>query len=285
MHNEIFYTNKNINEIKIALFSDLHYYPHYNQNILNKITKQIIKNKPNYIAITGDILDSSDITEFDELKEFLIHLSNIAPIFIVLGNHDEKRGYSNNWHYEPNNAFIEFLKRQKNIYYLDDTKYIDKENNICIYGYNLSYHYYEEVDEEYNVFVEETNQLKESLNNNTYNITLLHTPINIFRFLKENKNHNLNKSDLLLFGHMHNGGLPFIITYPLNKIFKTSRSIMSPINKLFPKYAQGRVYKEKVDAYIYEGISKLSRSTKLFHYLDFIFQKNVEFITIKKSSK
>ncbi len=284
MHNEVFETNKNISEIKIALLSDIHYYEGYNLKIFNKIIKQITNTKPNYVCIAGDILDTSDTTEITPLKEFLTTLSNICPIIAVLGNHDEKKGYMGEWSYEPNNALRDFLNTSKNIYLLDDTRYIDKDNNICFYGYNLSYHYYEVTDEDYKVFEEETNKLKETLNNDTYNITLIHTPINIFKYLKEN-NTELSKTNLILAGHMHNGGIPFIITHTINKLFKSSRSLFSPLKKFFPKYAQGRVYNEKVDAYIYEGLSKLSHSTRLFHYFDFIFSKNIEIITIKKSSK
>lgn len=284
MHNEIFTTTKEIKNITIALFSDLHFYPEIKKSILDKITTQIKIRKPDYIAITGDILDSSDITNIEVLKTFLIELSKISKIIVVLGNHDEKKGKMGKWSYEKNNALVDFLNTQNNIYLLNDNTYIDNDKNICFYGFNLSYHYYEVKDEEYNTFTKEVNELHTELNPNTYNITLFHSPINIYKFIKENNNHNLSKSDLILSGHMHNGALPFIITHPLNKLFKTSRSLMSPLKTLFPKYAQGRIYKEKADGYVYEGITKLSNSTRLLHKLDCLFQKNVEFITIKKDS-
>ena len=37
MHNETFYTKKNIEDIKIALISDIHYYKNFNQKTLNKM--------------------------------------------------------------------------------------------------------------------------------------------------------------------------------------------------------------------------------------------------------
>ena len=281
MHNETFTTNNNIKEITIALFSDLHYNNNYKIKILNKIKKQIQDTKPDYIAITGDILDSTDIEDINPLKEFLIELSKISKIIVVLGNHDEKKGKIGNWSYEINKSFIDFLNTQNNIVLLNDSKYIDKDNNICFYGFNLSYYYYETTDELYSVFIKEINELKEELNDNTYNITLLHSPINIYKFLKENPNHFLNKTDLILSGHMHNGGLPFIITHPLNKLFKTNRSLVSPLKTILPKYSQGRIYKEKVDGYVHEGIIKLSKSSRL-SILDNLYQKNIKTITIKK---
>ena len=60
MFKEIFYTKKDIKDTKIAIIADIHYYDDYNNKILDKITKQIIKAKPNYLIIAGDILDRSN---------------------------------------------------------------------------------------------------------------------------------------------------------------------------------------------------------------------------------
>ena len=279
MHNEVFYTHKKINKTKIALISDIHFYTEYKDKIFCKIIKQMEKNKPNYIVVAGDILDSSNITDIKRLVSFFKDLAKIAPTIFVKGNHDEKTGHMNNWYYQENQLLLKELDALDNVYFLDDNIYQDK--NITFYGFNLSYKHYECYDESYDNFCEEVNKLKCCIPSNTFNITLLHTPINIYNFIKNNKKHNLSKSDLILSGHMHNGCLPFFISYPLNKIFKTSRSLISPNKTLFPKYAQGRVYGEQ-EGYIYEGISKLSHSTKIFHKLDWIFPKNVEFLIIEE---
>ena len=279
MHNETFYTNKNIDDIKIALISDIHYYQKYKDKIFCRLLKQIKNNQPNYITIVGDILDSSNINDINRLINFFKDLSNIAPVIFVKGNHDEKTGYMHNWYFQENQLLIKELNKLKNVHFLDDTIYQDK--NITFYGFNLSYNYYECEMESYKCFCDEVSKLKCCIPKDTYNITLIHTPINIYNFLKENKKHHLNNSDLILSGHMHNGCLPFIISHPLNKLFKTSRGLISPNRSLFPKYAQGRVYEEH-EGYIYEGVTKLSHSTKYFHNFDIFFQKNVEFITIKK---
>ncbi len=281
MHNEIFYTNKNIKNIKIAVLSDIHYYPDFNQKTFDKIIKQIKENKPDFIAIVGDILDSSDTENLDKLKNFLTTLADIATTLVSTGNHDEKKGAMKNWTSNKNNKFINMLNSIHNLYYLNDTTFTI--NNITFYGFNLSYNYYEVDEENYETFCKEVNNLKCNLNEENYNITLCHSPINIYKFIKENPNHNLNKSNLILSGHMHNGCLPFIISHPINKIFKSSRGLVSPARTLFPKYAQGRIYER--DGYVYEGVTKLSHSTKIFHKFDFLFQKKVEFLTIKTQEK
>lgn len=282
MHNELFKTNKNINDIKIALLSDIHYHPEFNTKIFNSLLKQIKKNKPNYICIAGDILDNTNIKKIDTLIIFLQEIATIATTLIVLGNHDIKCGEPKHWKHLENNLFINEIKKIDNLYLLEDKMYIDNDNNISFYGFNLSYNYYEKTDEDYNIFVEEVNKLNCKFPENTYNITLLHTPINIYRFILLNNNHPLSKTDLILSGHMHNGCLPFTFSYLLNKLFKSNRGIISPLRELFPKYSHGKIKNIK-DGYIYEGITKFSKSTKSFHMLDNFYRKRIEIITIKKT--
>jgi predicted MPP superfamily phosphohydrolase len=281
MYNEIFYTNQNIKETKIAIISDIHFNDKYNRKIFTKIHKQISKLKPNYITIVGDILDTSNTTNLDDLHTFLISLSKISTTLVVLGNHDEKAGSMHNWTYEKNEKLIEILNNIENLYFLNDKTYTD--NNITFYGFHLSYNHYEIQRETYESFVNELKNIECNINKNNYNITLFHSPINIYTYIKNNPKHNLNNSDLILSGHMHNGCLPFTISYILNKLFKCSRGIISPTRKIFPKYAQGRIYER--DGYVYQGITKLSHSAKLFHYFDFLFQKKVQLLTIKPNKK
>lgn len=280
MHNEIFKTKKDIKETKIALFSDLHYYQGYNQKILDRLLKQTQEANPNYICIAGDVLDYSSVSDFNILFTWLEKISNIAPVLVVLGNHDEKNGNMGHWKSKKNKEYIKGLNELKNVYLLDNKT--NTFNDISFYGFNLSYQYYEETHENYKSFIEEVKDLNPQFKDNTYNIILFHSPINIYKYIEENPKHPFNKCDLILSGHMHNGCLPYIISHPINKIFKTSRSIISPLRKVFPDYSHGRLYNKVKDGYIYEGICKFSKSTRLFHKLDFIYQKNIQIITLKK---
>ena len=280
-HSETFYTTKNINNIKLAIFSDLHYYDGFKLKTLDKITKQVTNAKPDYICIVGDIVDESRKMNLSPLTEFLNTISSIAPIICVLGNHDEKSGSLWHWKYARNNNLIKELKKVKNLHLLEDNIYQD--NNITFYGFNPSFEYYEKYDETYESFCKEVDELNVSLTNDTYNILLIHSPQNIYRYLKDHPNHELNKVDFILSGHMHNGCLPFWISHILNKVFKSNRGIMAPQKTLFPDLAHGIVKRNK-DGYIYEGITKLANSTRKFHYFDFLFSKNIEIINIKKSN-
>lgn len=282
MHNETFYTTKDIKNFKIAIISDIHYYPEYKEKIFNKIIKQMKDNHPDYITVTGDILDSSGTTDLCRLENFFKSLASITKTFVVIGNHDEKKGHMHKWSNFHNEILINMLKSIDNLYFLNDNSITI--NNITFYGFNLSYHHYEVVDETYESFCEEIKNIHPNLSDSTYNIVLFHSPINIYKYIKANPNENIAKSDLILSGHMHNGCLPFIISHPLNKLFKTSRGLISPARTLFPKYAQGKIY-DTPNGYIYEGITKLSKSTMFLHNFDSLFQKNVQFLTIKQKGK
>lgn len=280
MHKEVFKTKKNIKDFKMAIFSDLHYYPGYPEKDLNKIINQIKKSNVDYITIVGDILDSSNYTELDQLKNFLTTLASIAPTIVIIGNHDEKDGYRHHWNKNPNKELINVLKSINNLHYLEDNNY--EINNINFYGFKLSYEYYD-TKEPYDKFSEEIKEIHPNLKKDNYNILLIHSPINIYNYLKNNKESNLNETDLILSGHMHNGCVPFWITNIFNKLFHTTRSLISPTRKKFPKYSQGRVYER--DGYIYQGISKLSKSSKkFFHFFERFYRINITIIEIKKTS-
>jgi predicted MPP superfamily phosphohydrolase len=285
MHKEIFQSTKLNNDITIALLSDIHYYKGYNPKILNKIILQIEKTKPNYICIPGDIVDRSGINNIDckTLFNWLEEIAKTAPVLISLGNHDIKDGGRRKWKYNCNPEYINGLKKLKNVYLLEEnTKEFD---NISFYGFNLSYDYYETDDEKYETFEKEVKDLNPNFNKKDYNVILFHSPINIYKFIKNNKNHPFNYCDLILSGHMHNGCLPYWFSHLINKLFKTSRSIISPLRTIFPKYSHGKIYNDIKDGFVYEGLNKLSKCTRKLHKFDFIYSKNIQLLTIKKSTK
>ena len=281
MKEEIFYTKKDIKDTKIAIIADIHYCPNYNEDILKNIYKQLLKAKPQYLVVAGDILDRSNY-KYEGLIEFFKKISKEMTIIVIFGNHDnyietkEKKvieGY--------NKEFIEELLKIDNTYLLRDKKKII--DNICFYGFDLSFYHYIKDKESYNSFCQEITKFKTNLDPNNYNITIIHSPVNIYKYIKRNPDCNLAKSDLIISGHTHNGVLPYWFSNIINKIFKTNRSLASPYRFLFPKYAQGRVYKP-VDGIIYEGIKKLSHSSGFLHHFDFIFHKKIKLITIKKKT-
>ena len=133
--------NKNINT-KIVHISDIHFAHKYNIKRLEMIKNKIKQIKPNYICITGDLIDLYDVVEdtnYPELKEFINDLSEIGKVIISVGNHEYIKMIENGY---SNTENIEWLKqlKSKNIIILDNEIY--EENNISFIGYNPDYEYY-----------------------------------------------------------------------------------------------------------------------------------------------
>jgi len=279
MKEEVFYTKKNIKDIKIAIIADIHYCPNYNNKNLNKIANQLLSAKPQYLIVAGDILDRSNY-DYQGLINFFQTINKEMTIIVVLGNHDnyiEKKDKTIIEGY--NESFIQELKQLENTYVLNDEKILI--DNICFYGFNLSFNHYMIDKESYSSFCEQIPKLNPSLEDKNYNITIVHSPVNIYKYIQNNPQTNLAKSNLIISGHTHNGCLHYWFTNILNKAFKTNRSLVSPYHFLFPKYAQGRVYKP-IDGIIYEGVVKLSKSSGILSKFDFIFSKRIKIITIKR---
>ncbi len=89
-------------EVRWALLSDTHipedvndnyreFYPHRN---LEKIVPQIIANAPDAVAITGDLARlTGRLGDYANLKKLLTPLAKETPVFMALGNHDDRDNF------------------------------------------------------------------------------------------------------------------------------------------------------------------------------------------------
>lgn len=274
IHNE--QTTKDITIIHIA---DIHFNDNTKEKTLNKIKEEIYKNNPDYIVITGDLIDNPDIVKnkikIKKLLVFLTDLSNIAKIIISLGNHDVFK--------DSDYKFFSNLNDLKNIYVLNNESYQDEF--IYISGFTLPMNYY------YNITRKESTEvLIEHLKNNRKLITnlpkskpkisLIHSPINI---PEDNVLKILKEYDLILSGHTHNGMVPDF----LSKLFKNNTGIIAPNKSFFPLIAKGKIEKyinnKLITIIINGGITKLSKhSAKNLSKLNFIYNISINKIIITK---
>ena len=97
---------------------------------------------------------------------------------------------------------------------------------VTVLNGEWEFKYYEKDDENFESFEEEMKDKNPNFNNNNYNITLFHSPLNIYKYIEKYPNHPLNNTDLILSGHMHNGCIPYLFTKPFNKILKSSISLI-----------------------------------------------------------
>ena len=131
----IVYNNNAKKDIIIIHLSDIHFNINTKANDLEKITNLVNKIKPDYIMITGDLIDEPSITKNNKIKELVSFLSNIAKttkVMIAIGNHDvlSKNDY----------RFFNKLNDLYNIYVLNNTSYQDEF--IYVTGFTLPNEFY-----------------------------------------------------------------------------------------------------------------------------------------------
>lgn len=267
---------------KIALFSDIHYDKDYDIMIFTKIINNLKENNPNFICISGDIIDYSSMIEeecIDKLKDFIKQLSLIAPTIVTLGNHDISNRIKNKrikGNIKAINEWFLNLNKIENVYYLYNKSII--RNELCFTSYNPPHEYYGIGQEDAKLFasnIDEEINLKPSY----YNILLCHSPISVFKTEVLKKSKELKKVNLILSGHMHNG-LVF-------KLFdkKGNVGLISPTKTLFPKYARGlsskMLEKKQIYLVVSGGVVKLSNTnSKLLSRFNKFYPISVDYINI-----
>lgn len=261
-------------DITFIHIGDIHYNETTSTKKLEYIKYAIEDAHPDYIFITGDLLDRPKITKNKEkiklLVSWLNSLGNIAKVFISLGNHDIIL--------EEDYKFFNKLNDINNIYVLNDQSYEDE--NVFISGFTLPTNYYYNIEKH-----EDEDALLETLQNNfnlvtnlpkkKYKVALIHSPI----LLSEKKViEKLKEYDLILSGHMHNGLIPRI----LDKIIKNNYGLISPDKRFFAKNTRGKIKTKYYTIIITGGITKLSpSSTKILSKLNGLYPISINKITVK----
>lgn len=268
-------TNK-LNKLTIVHLSDIHFHHTYNKKRFDIILENILKLNPNYICITGDIVDNRYVldNEIDRktIIDFIKKLSEIASVILVLGNHEmEYHGYKTidmKKYYE----IKEHFKKIDNVIVLDNKTYIN--DNINFIGYNPPLNHYKNKEKDMNILVDDFNNQEFNINPNSYNILLIHTPKDLFKENVYNKLNNFKNIDLILSGHTHGGLIP-------NNI-KGHFGLISPGKQLFPKNVRGILIKENQTLIISSGIIKLSHASSIFRYFNNIYNMQINEIIITK---
>ena len=88
----IFYRQDVKKDINIVILSDLHLSKKFPMLVLDFLIKQLKEQNPHYIFLLGDLVDQPNYLKNEIVSEslfkFIKSISAIAPVFIVLGNHD-----------------------------------------------------------------------------------------------------------------------------------------------------------------------------------------------------
>ncbi len=247
------YTYSNKFKKKILLFSDIHYYSKKDKKVLDNLL-EISKNiKPDYICITGDIIDTNPIFNPEILINFFNDLTNFTKVIICLGNHDVK---NQDREYVYDTKLWNQIKKT-GCHILDNECYSD--GKITFLGITLPFSFY---------LNKEVDDISDFLNDklkSKADVILIHSPLIL-------NNSVLPDKFLYLYGHMHGGLVPEF----LRPIFK-NRGLISPRKKLFPDYVYGFI-KEK-NTIISGGVQIISPLNS-YQFLKYFYKGEVVIIDI-----
>ena len=273
--------SKKINNITIAFLSDIHYDENFDINLEKQIIEKVKLMVPNYIIITGDIIDKACFLdeEFnkDKLVNFIKKLSFITKTFFILGGHDLEDKKEQNYE-KYKKIWHKIFDNKENISLLDNDIYTD--NNVNIIGITLDYEYYRKKPyENVSLIINELKKDKYKVSSTKYNILLLHSPRRILTKKAIDNIPLLSNIDLVLCGHMHDGVLPKFL-----KWLPTSIGLISPHKTPFPRYARGMAHKKinnDIFLIVSSGVTKISNSTpKFIQKLKWGYDNDIECIKV-----
>jgi uncharacterized protein len=179
------YTDRVSDNTSIVLLTDIHLDALNKKKLPNKIVPLTNELNPDFVFITGDLVDSSDLTQSD--FDWIANIN--APVFFVNGNHESHTGIRDD----------DLLENAKMVILKDRTVEFNTEFTITGRDYGTS---------------RNVSTLIDDLDKERFNILLSHVPIT-FEDISE------SNIDLVLSGHTHAGQLfPFNLIvgaiYPLN---------------------------------------------------------------------
>ncbi len=213
------YDSKVKKKLKVCFVSDLH-----NYSCTPKFYEDIKEFAPDVILCGGDTITATKGRKQDRAYYFLKELSEIAPTYTALGNHEYRAKIYPEVY---GTMYDEFAAKTKeyNIPILSNSFHYFEENNIKVSSADIDRTFYKRF-KVYHMDDDYIESLIGKLEDDKYNILLAHNP-DYFKY------YNAYGSDLILSGHVHGG----LIRLPL------LHGVAHPGIRFFPKYSGG-VYDE-----------------------------------------
>ncbi len=224
--------------LRVLLLADLHNSDYKDNHA--KMLEDINALKPDCIVLAGDMIvsHSDQQKENKRTAEFIEKMSELAPVYYGVGNHEKRAMLSKKALCGLWNEYMNLLENNSNVYFLSNTsEYIDiKGNKINILGLDLDVEYYKRFVEK-KLTKKDLEDMFGSLNLDQYNILIAHNP-DYFKIYAD------YGADLVCSGHNHGGlvKLPFI------------GGVISPRFRIFPKYDYGVFEKENTNMVLTSGL-------------------------------
>mgnify|MGYP003306193982 CR=1 FL=1 len=179
-------------DLKLCLITDLH----NNCKNIEKVTKKIREFAPELILLAGDMVDKHKENNC-YAEQFIVELSNIAPVYYGVGNHEEilMQEHHKSWetYFHRIKEYVCFLN--------NEGCYASNDKKVVISGLSLPKEFYKKGS----LYTKVEYLPKISIPKNRFHIMLAHNP-------EYAKLYGKYKADLILSGHLHGGlmRLPFI---------------------------------------------------------------------------
>lgn len=243
---------------RIILISDIHFYSKKISPLLYELLDNINAQKPDYICITGDLVDDKNIKDKEYLLDWIKNLSKICKVLISIGNHELYFNHKIEADYD--HELFDKMDRIKNVYVLNNK--IKRVCGINFIGVTLPGDYYD-LGEQENDLVYFMNKKFPKLDQG-YNILLCHSPYQIVKKDVLDDFKCKDNIDLILSGHMHAG-----LTFEWMKKYLKGRGLFTPQKTFFTKYCYGLYNVNNTKIIISSGVTKLAKSHifKLFNKL------------------
>lgn len=218
---------------RIVQLSDLHG-KWFGKN-QDRLVRQVEKQKPNLIVMTGDLVDASRYEEKPAIA-LVQRLSIIAPVYVSLGNHEE-------WS-DVDNSLQPFLKKLQ----IAGARIVRGESlyetrngaKILISGID---------DPDFNVPHQWQRVVDAGKNTpSTFHILLSHRPELFDKYVE-------GKFDLVFTGHAHGGQirLPFV------------GGLVAPVQRFFPHYDSGLFAKGQTAMIVNRGLGNSIIPQRIFN--------------------
>lgn len=281
---ESFIYDKNVKkDIKLVGVGDIHLSKIVKIKHLKALYNEILLVKPDYICLLGDIIDKVDYLNKAEnrnnLKAFLYKLSLVAPVLVILGNHDfiykKNKKDKENCDFRNTNYFWDEVNNINNVYLLDDKVYEDEKVFIGGYTQKIDAYFKGSSKKENALEFRKDFSKKEELVNPSSNkpkILICHSPELI------ESNYDLLKTyNVIICGHYHNGA---VFSF-LDNIYPKNKGFITPRKKLFPKYARG-IRKLDNSYLVYSGgYTKIQETApRILHPFDKLYNRQMDVVNI-----
>ena len=222
-------------EFRIAHVADLHKRKFGRNNA--RLCRKIAAEKPDIILMSGDLV-SRKCTDFTCAEATLRQLNDIAPVYMVYGNHES------DLYREYKKVFEDTVRRTGTILLRNDVETVEKSGRkLHICGLELEREVYKKDGGYRELDVLEIEEMHDKLGKKPEGETLMlvHNPL--FAGVYEEWG-----ADWAVCGHVHGGAImiPF-----------TGVGVLSPERRLFPKYSKGIYTFGKTKLLLSGGLGKL----------------------------